>query len=157
MHTTYAVNAGQTKMQAMAFLEDGSKATGIGMIPGIPGVDEAWAGGSSYSARTPVSKGDALGIVLSNTGGNVNQPVQERYDALSFTGLDIINTQTGYTAYFSSKNTLSGTGTKLAILKSTYTQKNNSLDYDSSMVAYWDMETLASDGKLADLSGNGNN
>jgi hypothetical protein len=31
MYLTYAVNAGQTKMQAMAFLEDGRKASGIGM------------------------------------------------------------------------------------------------------------------------------
>lgn len=33
MFTTYAVNANQTKMQLMVFLEDGGKVTGLNMIP----------------------------------------------------------------------------------------------------------------------------
>ena len=175
MHTTYAVNAGQTKMQAMAFLEDGSKATGIGMVPGIPGVDEAWAGGSSYAARTPVSKGDALGIVLSNTGGNVNQPVQE----LGFTGMDLAKTTSGsgYAMVFSGTDSTatvatSGTGAYTGSLFTFAYNKREDLiarkelaGSDASLVGYWDMETVCAsgscgsgnDGKLKDLSGYGNN
>jgi len=29
-------------------------------------------------------------------------------------------------------------------------------NFDSSLVGYWDMESLTDDGKLKDLSGNGN-
>jgi prepilin-type N-terminal cleavage/methylation domain-containing protein len=155
MHTTYAVNAGQTKMQAMAFLEDGSKASGIGMVPGV---GEAWAGGSSYSSRVPVSKGDALGIVLSNTGGNVNQPVQERYDALSFTGLDLARTTSGsgYAMVFSAGDSTvpaSGTGAYTGSLFTFAYHKREELignkalaASDSSLVGYWDMETVCAAG-----------
>ena len=52
MFTTYAVNANQTKMQLMAFLEDGSKVTGY-----IPGVSDVFAGaGTNYSARSLMSR-----------------------------------------------------------------------------------------------------
>jgi hypothetical protein len=127
MYTTYAVNAGQTKMQAMAFLEDGSKATGIGMVPGV---DTAWAGGSSYSSRTLVSKGDALGIVLSSTGGNINQPVQELYNPSSFTGIDLVKTTTAYTVYVSQNKTISGTGSSLKVFSAN--NSKNSASYAQS-------------------------
>jgi hypothetical protein len=115
MYTTYAVNAGQTKMQVMAFLEDGSKAAGIGIGPGgFPGAETAWAGGSSYSARTPVSKGDALGIVLSNTGSNVNQPVQELYSAGGSTEMDLVNySGSELKMFFNNALSITGTGTNL--------------------------------------------
>ncbi len=176
MYTTYAVNAGQTKMQAMVFLEDGSKASGIGMVPGV---GTAWAGGSSYSSRTPVSKGDALGIVLSSTGGNVNQPVQEKYDVAAFTGMDLVKTTSGsgYAMFFSAGDTTamlptSGTGAYTGSLFTLAYNKREDLignkalaASDSSLVGYWDMETvctagscgIGNDGKLKDLSGYGNN
>ena len=152
MYTTYAVNAGQTKMQVMAFLEDGSKATGIGMVPGV---GEAWAGGSSYSSRVPVSKGDALGIVLSSTGSNVNQPVQELYSAGSFTGLDLARTTSGsgYAMVFSGTDSTatvatSGTGAYTGSLFTFAYNKREDLiarkelaASDSSLMGYWDMET----------------
>jgi hypothetical protein len=53
MYTTYSVNADQTKMQLMAFLEDGSTVTSY--------IPTAYAGvGSDYSKRTPLVKGDTL-------------------------------------------------------------------------------------------------
>lgn len=145
MYTTYVVNANQTKMQLMGFLEDGSNVTAF--------VPTAYASASSnYSKRTPTLKGDTLGILLGNSGSSLNQPVQET----TMTGVDIMATQTGYTAYFSNKSTISGTGTKLMSLKASFIQKNDPMIYDSSLVGYWDMETTTPDGKLADLSGNGN-
>jgi hypothetical protein len=97
-----------------------------------------------------------LGILLGNSGGSLNQPVQELYNASSFTGVDVVNTNSGYLAYFSNKITISGTGIKLISIKANYTQKNDPMIYDSSLVGYYDMETLTPDNKLADLSGNGN-
>ena len=157
MYTTYATNAGQTKMQVMAFLEDGSKAAGIGMVPGV---DTTWAGGSSYSSRTPLSKGDALGIVLSNTGGNLNQPVQERYDPLAFTGMDLAKTTSGsgYALAFSAGDTTAtvatgGTGAYTGSLFTFAYNKRADLIVrkelavsDSSLVGYWDMETVCAAG-----------
>ena len=153
MYTTYAVNANQTKMQAMAFLEDGSKASGIGMGPGL---ETAYAGGSNYSARTPVSKGDTLGIVLSNTGGNVNQPVQELYNAATFTGMDLAKTTSGsgYAMVFAAGDSTatvptSGTGAYTGSLFTFAYNKREDLikekalaSSNSSLVGYWDMETV---------------
>ena len=158
MYATYAVNAGQTKMQAMVFLEDGSRASGIGM--GTLGAETAWAGGSSYSSRTPLSKGDALGIVLSNTGGNLNQPVQERYDPLAFTGMDLAKTTSGsgYALAFSAGDTTatvatSGTGAYTGSLFTFAYNKRADLIVrkelaasDASLVGYWDMETVCAGG-----------
>ncbi len=61
-----------------------------------------------------------------------------------------------YTAVFSNRTSISGTGSRLTSLKASFTQKNDPMIYDASLVGYWDMETLTSSGKLADLSGNGN-
>ena len=157
MYTTYAVNEGQTKMQAMVFLENGSKASGIGIGPGL---DSAYAGGSSYPSRTPVSKGDALGIVLSSTGGNVNQPVQELYSASSFTGLDLAKTTSGsgYAMVFSGTDSTatvatSGTGAYTGSLFTFAYNKRADLivrkelaGSDASLVGYWDMETVCAGG-----------
>jgi hypothetical protein len=161
MYLTYAVDAGQAKMQVMAFLEDGSRASGIGMgsgggTGGFPGAETAWAGGSSYSTRTPVSKGDALGIVLGNTGGNMNQPVQELYSAGSFTGLDLARTTSGsgYALSFSAGDTTAtaATGGTGAYTGSLFTFAYNKREdlikdkalavSDASLVGYWDMETV---------------
>ncbi|MDD2916646.1 MAG: prepilin-type N-terminal cleavage/methylation domain-containing protein [Candidatus Gracilibacteria bacterium] len=142
IYTTYSVNANQTKMQLMNFLEDSSTVTAF--------IPNAYANqGSDYSKRSPVTKGDTLGILLAS--GSL-QPVQE-----SGTGVDIMTTNTGFTAYFSNKITIFGTGVRLVSLKASYTQKNDPMIYDTSLVGYWDMETLDPSGKLADLSGNGNN
>ena len=84
----------------------------------VPGVDTAWAGASSYTTRTPVSKGDTLGILISNTGSNMNQPVQELLTA-TFTGIDILSTSTSYTAVLTKDNKFTGTGSALQIVNGT--------------------------------------
>jgi prepilin-type N-terminal cleavage/methylation domain-containing protein len=62
IYTTYATNALLTKMQVMAFLENGAKIAGVDLIPGV---SEAYAAASSnYTTRSPTSKGEVLGIVL---------------------------------------------------------------------------------------------
>jgi hypothetical protein len=51
-----------------------------------------------------------LGILLGNSGGSLNQPVQELYNAVSFTGVDILSSTGGiYNAYVSRLEILSGT------------------------------------------------
>lgn len=129
--TTYSVNANQTKMQAMVFLEDASSVTafapfssegeGLGMRR-ISLVPTAFASSTSdYSQRIPRSTGDSLGILLdSSTGATKNQPVQELLSA-SFTGVDVVNTNSGYMAVFSNKTSdnVSGTGFLLSQIKHT--------------------------------------
>lgn len=66
-------------------------------------------------------KGSALGVLLDNgTGATKNQPVQELYNATTFTGVDVVNTATGYKAWFSSSESISGTGTALQSLQISY-------------------------------------
>ena len=103
-----------------------------------------------------MSKGDALGIVLSSTGGNLNQPVQELYVAGSFTGLDLAKTTSGsgYAMVFSAGDSTatvptSGTGAYTGSLFTFAYNKREDLIKDkalavsdSSLVGYWDMETV---------------
>ncbi len=110
IYTTYSTNALQTKMQLMAFLEDGSKVTGYNSVVG-----EAFAAGAaSYASRGPTTKGDTLGILI-GTGVNMNQPVQELLTT-TFTGVDVVNTSTGYTAVFSKNDSVSGSGNTLQVI-----------------------------------------
>ncbi len=169
IYTTYAVNQTLTKMQAMVFLEDSGNVTAYEEIPptpltkggiiaffnplikgvtseaswGIPGIDTTYASlTTDYSKRFPKTTGDTLGILLSTATGTLNQPVQE-----TGTGVDIISATGSYTMYFDRDTKVTGTG---IVLKSGIVSTKG-------LVGYWDMETLTSDGKLADLSGNGNN
>ncbi len=112
IYTTYSTNALQTKMQLMAFLEDGSKVTSY-----IPGITELSAAtNTNYAARSPMTRWDTLGILL-GTGTTLNQPVQELLSE-SFTGIDVVSTSTGYTAVFSRDDSVSGTGTTLQVVTS---------------------------------------
>ena len=156
MYTTYAVSYNQTKMQVMSFLENGSTVTSF--VPLVPVASASST--SDYSTRTPVTKGDTLGILLdSGTGATKNQPVQEKYDVNAFTGVDVVNTNTGYTAVFSKTDTLSGSGNALVALKASFkpVSSSSALTRDPSLIGYWDMETTTPNGWVADLSGNGNN
>jgi Concanavalin A-like lectin/glucanases superfamily len=165
--TTYSVNASKTKMQLMNFLEDGSNV--IAFVP------NAYASiGSDYSKRSPMVKGDTLGILLASGTGNLNQPVQEKYDVLVFTWVDLIKTtvSSGYTMIFSKNDTIasvvtSGTGAYTGSLFTfAYNKRDDLLSnktfagLDPSLVGYWDMETTTMSGSqvlLKDLSGYGNN
>lgn len=111
MYTTYSVNGDRTKMQVMAFLEDGNTVTTY--------IPIAFASTSSdYSKRTPLVRGDILGILLAS--GSL-QPVQEKYNVGSFTGVDVVASTGGlYKAYITSTNTISGTGTIFIPLLSNY-------------------------------------
>ena len=70
---------------------------------------------SDYSKRYPRVIWDSLGILLGNSGGSLNQPVQELYVANSFTGVDVVNTNSGYLAVFGNKGSdrVSGSGITL--------------------------------------------
>ncbi len=115
IYTTYSTNVLQTKMQLMAFLEDGSKVTAY-----MPGITELSAAtNTNYAARSPMTKWDTLGILL-GTGTTLNQPVQELLSE-SFTGIDVVSTSTGYTAVFSKTDTVSGTGKTLQMMESVMT------------------------------------
>jgi hypothetical protein len=85
-------------MQLMSFLEDGSNVTAF--------VPNAYAGVSSdYSKRSPLVKGDTLGILLAS--GSL-QPVQE-----SGNGVDILNTTGSYIMQFDRDTKINGTGSAL--------------------------------------------
>ena len=101
-----------------------------------------------------------MGIVLSSTGGNVNQPVQELYSAGSFTGLDLARTTSGsgYAMVFSGTDSTatvatSGTGAYTGSLFTFAYNKREDLikdkalaSSDGSLVGYWDMETVCAGG-----------
>lgn len=101
----------------MSFLESGNNVTafaspvqelgGIFLQREIENIfPTAYASSTSdYSQRSPMTQGDNLGILLSSATGILNQPIQE-----TSTGVDIVNTNTGFHLYFTSKDTLSGTG-----------------------------------------------
>ncbi len=136
MYTTYSVNENQTKMQLMAFLEDGSNVSAF--------IPSAYAGsGTDYSKRYPITRWDSLGILLWNTGSSLNQPVQE-----SGTGVDIMNTSTGYAYYFNKNTKISWTGTQLLFGYLTYEQW-----WTNKLIGYWNFDEWS--GKiLNDMSGN---
>jgi hypothetical protein len=86
----------------MSFLEDSNNVTSFNSSF-IPEANASVT--SDYSKRFPKTIGDSLGILLDNgTGSTKNQPVQE-----SGTGVDIVLTNTGYTAVFGKGNSISGT------------------------------------------------
>ncbi|MBP8016537.1 type II secretion system protein GspG, partial [Candidatus Gracilibacteria bacterium] len=121
-------------------------------------ITKSYADLFDYSKRYINTKGAELGILL-NSGTLV--PIQ----ANNGTGVDIINTTGSYIAQFGNKDTdrIKGTGAELKRLEAINTlvsSGKSSLNINDiingSLAGYWDMETTTSDGKLADLSGNGN-
>ncbi len=137
IYTTYSVNANRTKMQIMAFLENGNILTAY--------VPTAFANiGSDYSKRIPTVNGDTLGILLAS--GSL-QPIQE-----TGTGVDVVNTTTGYTAYFGKNSSIFGSGFALKRMEVIFTSPSGKIDnstlsdiINGSLVGYWDMETTISD------------
>jgi hypothetical protein len=104
-------------MQLMSFLEDGSNVTAFvpNAYAGVSSdslISEASAGSTSdYSKRSPLVKGDSLGILLASRS---LQPVQE-----SGSGVDVVLTNSGYVAVFGNRNSVSGTGASLSIVTNT--------------------------------------
>jgi hypothetical protein len=92
-----------------------------------------------------------LGILLGNSGGSLNQPVQE-----TGSGVDVVNTNSGYTAVFGKNSTVIGTGISLITAFTRYSVDGKNISqYDPSLVGYWDMESLFNT-KIKDFSKNGN-
>lgn len=148
---TYSTNANGTRYQIAGLLENSDNPS-LAFISDI-GVPTAFAG--AYDARIPLSKGMNLGILV-GTGANLNQPVQE----LGTASVDIVNTTSTYGLVFTGKDAVSGTGTALFSNISTrnpdVATSKNMAAFDSSLVGYWDMETLSGT-LLKDMSGKGNN
>ncbi len=161
-------------MQLMSFLEDGGNLTAyetqkrIPLTPFVKGelIPTTFASTTSnYSQRFPTTLGDTLGILLSNSSGSLNQPVQETTN----TDIDLTRTTTlsGYTLIFSKNDTTtsivtSGSGAYTGSLFTfIYNQRDDLLhnkalaSLDSSLVGYWDMETMTGN-LLKDLSAYGN-
>jgi len=94
---TYSVNASRSKAEIRGFLESSENVS-----QASPFASEAYAGNiSGY----PFTRGDALGVILSNTGGNTNTPIH-----LAATGsfeIKNIPVNAGYVAYQDSKTVLS--------------------------------------------------
>jgi hypothetical protein len=104
-------------MQVMNFLEDGNSVSlfNSSFIP-----QASASSTSDYSKRYPSTLGDSLGILLGNSGGSLNQPVQELL-SVSFTGVDVLSSTGGiYNAYVSRTETLSGTGLVFISLLSNF-------------------------------------
>ena len=100
---TYTTNALQTKMQLLAYLEDGTMLSLNTLNP-----IQAYADSSDYSKRFPLLAGYSLGILV-QSGTLV--PIQA-----TGTGIDVATTSTGYVAYLANGNTVSGAASVLAPL-----------------------------------------
>jgi hypothetical protein len=128
----------------MNFLEDGSNITALknpdfGIIPTGFAVSS-----SDYSQRTPTTKGDSIGILLSTSTGNLNQPLQENI-SVSFTGIDLV-TYTGtlsdgksmtLKAQITNTENISGTGGELMAVESNMNQKMRLLMFACPTVVGW--------------------
>lgn len=149
---TYVVNLNRNTYQFLTLLEAGnSTAFDFPILP------IAYAG--AYDTRIASLRGSTLGVLV-GTGANANQPLQE---FLGSGSLDISSTTSNYTILLSKELSISGTGSTLRRMESFIASPSGAIDQSTtadiangSLVGFWDMETLTSDGKLRDLSGNGN-
>lgn len=149
---TYVVNLNRNTYQFLTLLEAGnSTALDLPILP------IAYAG--TYDTRIASLRGSTLGVIV-GTGANANQPLQE---FLGSGSLDISSTTNNYTVLLSKDVSISGTGSALRRMESFIAAPSGAIDQataaditNGSLVGFWDMETLTSDGKLRDLSGNGN-
>lgn len=137
MPFTYSVGINQKKYQILGFLENS-----VAEQDSTP----LFQPSISYAANTsyyPVTKGHEIGILLDATNF---LPVDRRG-----LNIDIATMTWAYRAVINDGDYIEWSGSKLVSL--SYLQKVSK--YDSSLIGYWDMETMFS-GALADLSGNGN-
>ena len=69
----------------------------------------------------------------------------------------MVNTSSGYLAYFTNKESVSGSGVSLITAFTINSSDGKSLSkYDRNLVGYWDMETLKSNTGIIDRSKNEN-
>jgi len=72
----------------------------------------------------------------------------------SGTGVDVVLTNTGYTAVFGNKTNdrVSGSGTSLITAITTYSPDGKNISkYDTNLLGYWDMETIIQNGTVLSL------
>ncbi len=124
VYYTIWVDINQKKYQILWFLEN---ADSLGYSP----VDQAYAEPATYSGRTLMTKGNQLGVLLQ---ANNLLPVQVNYDIGSFTGIDIMSTNSGYVYQFDKNIQTTGTGSDLSYAWLTYWVSSNGL------VGYWPMD-----------------
>ncbi|EKE28116.1 MAG: hypothetical protein ACD_3C00098G0001, partial [uncultured bacterium (gcode 4)] len=110
--------------------------------------ERASANPSTYSWRYAITKWDQLWILLNSSTWVPAQAMNAN--------IDITTTTWSYVAQFTNKYTVTGTGAKLITLKSAFLQKPDPLLRDTSLIGYWDMETLINSWILADMSWNWN-
>lgn len=108
---TVSVNSSQTRLTAVAFLENTPNNIAIDTVLGF---ETVYA--SDFTARTPIGRGNGPIILLSDSGSTKNEPIQKQYSESSFTGVDIISTATAYIAVIPWKATISGSGNILGYL-----------------------------------------
>lgn len=143
---TYSSNKSQSKFQLLWFLEDRSNLA-LSFAPWI--WNPTNADSSSFSWRYAIVRWDELGIILSSSS---SIPVQMPW-VLSWTTIDVATTNTEYKVHFNNTDSITWSWSKLIILKGL---EDASYKYDTSLVWYWDMETIISDWYLADISWNWN-
>jgi hypothetical protein len=104
----------------------------------------------SYTSRIPTVRWNRVWIL---TESWTNTPIQE-IAALATTWLDITTTPSTYNAYFNNTDVVSGWNT---VLTSVFTATDKTIaKLDTSLVWYWDMETLTG-WLLRDFSNYNNN
>ncbi|MFA6091066.1 MAG: LamG-like jellyroll fold domain-containing protein [Candidatus Gracilibacteria bacterium] len=159
IYTTYSTNADRTKMQAMSFLEDGNNVIAMNSTLPRP-LGEGWAPQravlwssfipeanasvtSDYSKRYPSTQGDSLGILLGNSGGSLNQPVQE-----TGSGVDIFTKIGNYIMQFSNTKKVIGSSSAMSYGYLTYYS-------NIGLSGYWSFDQ-GNGNIVKDDSGNGN-
>ena len=125
---TYSTSSNYKKFQLLSLMETSDYlAFSNDLFP------KSFANWVDYSKRVPKTIGSDLWILLWTWTNNLNRPIQEGLSA-SFTWVNI-DTDTSYKAIINNSKSVSGSG--ITILKNTL--KNA---YDSSLIWYWDMETI---------------
>lgn len=142
---TYFVTTDKKYFQLMAFLENDWKillTKNNNLLPSANAAD--------YSSRFPSVMGSKLWI-LTETWTNL--PIQEVSSVVASWYVDVVTTTKAFRATFTDIDSITWTWIKLAILNKI---PLNNLDFDKSLIGFWDMETVATNWKLVDLSWNWN-
>jgi prepilin-type N-terminal cleavage/methylation domain-containing protein len=147
VYYTYASDANLTKYQVLWFLESADTLTLNTNI-----AQSAYADANDYSKRYPVTKGKTLGIILKS---DTKVPIQQIPTPPTTLDTSSGTTSSGYTVQLTNTDVVTMSwGSTLISPMAVYQPKTLS-SLDSSLVGYWDMETM-SGWKLYDLSGHGN-
>ena len=135
---TYSINSSKNKFQILTFLENQSSIW-FDLSPLSLSINAL-----DYLNRYPYTRWDLVWIILSWW---TLEPIQSNYNQASLTWINISNTNTLYTIQFSNNDSASWTWFSLLgnLLSRRSDLSSNVLIYsaDSSIIWYWDMETLS--------------